>query len=194
MVKKTLLLTLLGFSLAISSFWVLRAQDPTTPKPQTTKPETQTPETTKMKPQTPATTSSQVDLSGTYAGTFNCEDAGLVGDTTLTITGNEFTTSDGRTGRIIASKSSGYTAVALQVNAADPRVTSSCLCKNLEGAGFPLQVKAMENGIDNSVHTFHIYKVNHRSCPSWDLHKATLYNIGSAQLLPQVFWETEKSQ
>lgn len=38
---------------------------------------------------TPATQqSTQTDLSGTYAGTFNCEAAGLVGDTTLTITGN----------------------------------------------------------------------------------------------------------
>ena len=133
MVKKTLLLTVLGFSLAISSFWVLRAQDPTTPKPETTKPETQTPETTKMKPQTPATATSQVDLSGTYAGTFNCEDAGLIGDTTLTITGNEFTTSDGRTGRIIASKSSGYTAVALQINAADPSAAATSKVISLRG-------------------------------------------------------------
>ena len=110
MVKKMLLLIMLGFSLAIGSFWVLRAQDPTTPKP----------EPTKTQPQTPATTTQQVDLSGTYAGTFNCEEAGLVGDTTLTITGNEFTTADGRKGRIITSKTSGYTAVALQVNPADP--------------------------------------------------------------------------
>lgn len=123
MVKKTLLLTMLSFSFAVSSFWVLRAQDPTTPKP----------ETTKTKPQTPATTTSQVDLSGTYVGTFNCEDAGLVGDTTLTITGNQFTTSDGRTGRIIASKSSGYTAVALQINAADPSAAATSKVISLRG-------------------------------------------------------------
>ena len=110
MVKKMLLLTMLSFSLALGSFWVLRAQDPTTPKP----------ETTKTEPQTPAKTTEQVDLSGTYAGTFNCEEAGLVGDTSITITGNEFTTADGRKGRLIASKTSGYTAVALQVNPADP--------------------------------------------------------------------------
>ena len=110
MVKKMLLLIMLGFSLAIGSFWVLRAQDPTTPKP----------ETPKTQPQMPAMTTQQVDLSGTYAGTFNCEEAGLVGDTTLTITGNDFTTSDGRKGRIIASKSGGYTAVAVQISAADP--------------------------------------------------------------------------
>src|SRR6185503_8479035 len=115
MVKKMLLLIMLGFSLAIGSFWVLRAQDPTTPKP----------ETTKMKPQTPAMTTQQVDLSGTYAGTFNCEEAGLVGDTTLTISGNEFTTGDGRKGRLTASKTSGYTAVALQVNPADPSAAAA---------------------------------------------------------------------
>jgi len=56
----------------------------------------------------------QTDLSGTYAGTFNCDALGLTGDTTLTITGNQFTTADGKSGRIVASTTSGYTAVALQ--------------------------------------------------------------------------------
>src|SRR6185503_2470585 len=115
MTKKMLLLIMLSFSLAIGSFWVLRAQDPTTPKPEPTP----KPETMKPQPQTTAQTTQMVDLSGTYAGTFNCEEAGLMGDTTLTITGNEFTTADGRKGRIIASKTSGYTAVALQVSPAD---------------------------------------------------------------------------
>src|SRR5688572_4891699 len=56
----------------------------------------------------------QTDLPGTYAGTFNCDALGLTGDTTLTITGNQFTTADGKTGRIVASTTGGYTAVALQ--------------------------------------------------------------------------------
>ena len=116
MARKMLLLIMLSFSLAIGSFWVLRAQDPTTT------PKTETPKT---QPQTTARMTQQVDLSGTYAGTFNCEEAGLVGDTTLTITGNEFTTADGRKGRIIASKTSGYTAVALQVSPADPNATTA---------------------------------------------------------------------
>ena len=103
MVRKKLLLTMLSFSLAIGGLWALRAQDPA--------------------PQTPAASATQVDLSGTYAGTFNCEAAGLVGDTTLTITGNEFTTADGKTGRITASKTGGYTAVALRVNGADATAT-----------------------------------------------------------------------
>ena len=58
--------------------------------------------------------SEQTDLSGTYAGTFNCDALGLTGDTTLTVTGNQFTTADGKTGRIVASTTGGYTAVALQ--------------------------------------------------------------------------------
>jgi hypothetical protein len=71
-------------------------------------------------PATPAQTAAtspteQTDLSGTYAGTFNCDALGLTGDTTLTITGNQFTTADGKSGRIIASTTRGYTAVALQV-------------------------------------------------------------------------------
>jgi hypothetical protein len=66
------------------------------------------------------------------------------------------------------------------------------LGKNLEGAGFPFQVKAIEDGIDNSVHTFHVYKADHWPRPSSDLHKATLDNIGGAQLLPEMFWETEE--
>lgn len=56
----------------------------------------------------------QTDLSGTYAGTFECSDAGLSGETTLTITGNQFTTSDGKSGRITAATTRGYTAVAMQ--------------------------------------------------------------------------------
>jgi hypothetical protein len=64
---------------------------------------------------TPAAQAAAPDLSGTYSGTFNCDAVGLTGDTTLTITGNQFTTADGKTGRIVTSKSGGYTAVALQV-------------------------------------------------------------------------------
>ena len=115
MVRKMFLLVMLGTFLAIGGFWALQAQDP---QPQ------QTPTTTPTEKQTtPQTT--QLDLSGTYAGTFaNCDTAGLTGDTTLTITGNQFTTSDGKSGRIIASKSRGYTAVALQMSGANSPVIS----------------------------------------------------------------------
>jgi hypothetical protein len=58
----------------------------------------------------------QTDLSGTYTGTFVCDAVGINGETTLTINGNEFTTADGKSGRIVATTTRGYTAVALQVN------------------------------------------------------------------------------
>jgi len=115
MVRRMFLLVMLGTFLALGGFWALRAQDPA---PQ----QTPTTTTTKTEKQTmPQTT--QLDLSGTYAGTFaNCE--GLNGDTTLTINGNQFTTADGKSGRIIASKSRGYTAVAMQMSGANSPVVS----------------------------------------------------------------------
>ena len=75
----------------------------------------------------PITPTEQTDLSGTYAGTFQCDEIGLTGDTTLTITGNQFTTTDGKSGRIVASTTKGYTAVALQMGdaaAAAPTIVS----------------------------------------------------------------------
>jgi hypothetical protein len=82
---------------------------------QTTAPAQPAQEQTMTPAQTRATApTEQTDLSGTYAGTFNCDALGLTGDTTLTITGNQFTTADGKTGRIVAATTRGYTAVALQ--------------------------------------------------------------------------------
>ena len=122
MARKMLVLVMLSFSLAIGGFWALRSQDPAQP---TQKPEPQTPaastQTTQM---TKTTQSTQMDLSGTYAGTFNCDAAGLTGATTLTINGNEFTTSDGKSGRIVASRTKGYTAAAMQVTGASSPVIS----------------------------------------------------------------------
>lgn len=95
-----LLLIAVVFLLNVGEF---AAQDPPAPTP------VQTP---------------QVDLSGTYTGTFDCEPAGLMGESTLTITGNQFTTADGKTGRIVASPSGGYTAVAFQVGEMTPASTT----------------------------------------------------------------------
>src|SRR6185503_5038544 len=119
MVRKMLCLIMLSFSLAIGGLWGLRAQEQTPQKPATM----------------PQTTTTQVDLSGTYTGTFNCEAAGLVGDTTLTINGNEFTTADGRTGRIIVSKSGGYTAAAFQVNGTDATATPTIISLRAKKSG-----------------------------------------------------------
>ncbi len=41
-------------------------------------------------------------------------------------------------------------------------VMSSCLCKNLEGVIFPLQVEAVEDRVDDAVHAFDIHKADHR--------------------------------
>jgi hypothetical protein len=115
MVRRMFLLVMLGTFLALGGFWALRAQDPA---PQQTPTQTTTPAEKQTMPKT-----TQLDLSGTYAGTFaNCE--GLDGDTTLTINGDQFTTSDGKSGRIIASKTKGYTAVALQMSGANSKVMS----------------------------------------------------------------------
>jgi hypothetical protein len=100
MAKKILLFIMLTFSVATGGFWVLQAQDP--------------PSNVRTDPPTVSATT-QTDLSGTYTGTFNCEPLGLMGETTLTISGNEFTTADGKSGRIVASTSGGYTAVVLQM-------------------------------------------------------------------------------
>lgn len=104
MSKKVLFLIMLSFSVASGGFWALQAQDP------------QNPSNVRQDPPTvSANTTTQADLSGTYTGTFNCEPLGLMGETTLTISGNEFTTADGKTGRIVASQTAGYTAVVLQM-------------------------------------------------------------------------------
>ena len=114
MVRRMFLLVMLGTFLALGGFWALRAQDPA---PQ------QTPKTTTSQAEKQTMQTRQLDLSGTYMGTFaNCE--GLNGATTLTITGDQFTTSDGKSGRIIASKTKGYTAVALQMSGANSPVMS----------------------------------------------------------------------
>ncbi len=56
----------------------------------------------------------EIDLSGTYTGTFSCSDAGVDGEQTLTITGNTFTLSDGKSGRITSATTRGYTGVTMQ--------------------------------------------------------------------------------
>jgi hypothetical protein len=104
MTRKILLITL-GFSLVAGGFWAGQAQDP----PQ--KPS----DVRRDLPTVSAQQTTQTDLSGTYVGTFNCDALGLTGETTMTVNGNEFTLADGRTGRIVASTTGGYTAVALQL-------------------------------------------------------------------------------
>ena len=58
----------------------------------------------------------QTDLSGTYTGTANYAEGGLSGETTLTITGNNFTMTSGSStqeGRVVAVTTCNYTAVTM---------------------------------------------------------------------------------
>src|SRR5207248_565068 len=58
----------------------------------------------------------QTDLSGTYTGKVDYSDAGLTGDATLTITGNNFTLTAGsatQSGRVTAVTTCGYTAATM---------------------------------------------------------------------------------
>ena len=119
MVRQMFLFVMLGTFLAIGGFWALRAQDPA--------PQNQNQNQNENRSRAPvaAGQTNQVDLSGTFTGSFvNCDALGMSGDTTLTITGNEFTTADGKRGRIIASRTRGYTAVAMQMSGAGSPVIS----------------------------------------------------------------------
>jgi len=136
MVKKMLLM-MLGFSLLIGGFWAGQAQDPQMPRIDP--------------PVVSATT--QTDLSGTYAGTFDCAPLGLTGDTTLTITGNEFTTTEGKTGRIVASTTAGYTAVAMQVGGAEPTAAPTIISLRARKSGKRLTLSPVSGAVQKCTFT-----------------------------------------
>jgi len=60
-------------------------------------------------------------------------------------------------------------------------VTSSCLCKKVEGAGFPFQIESREDGVDDSVHAFYVDEANHRPGAAPHLDKTTLDYVGGAR-------------
>jgi hypothetical protein len=69
----------------------------------------------------------QTDLSGTYTGTTNYAEGGLSGDTTLTISGNHFTMTNGSTtqeGRVVAVTTCNYTAVTMMFGKEQVSATS----------------------------------------------------------------------
>ena len=57
-------------------------------------------------------------------------------------------------------------------------VTSSCLCKYGEGAGFPFQVEALEDGVNDAIHAFDIHKTHHGPGSPAHLHEAALDDVG----------------
>jgi hypothetical protein len=69
----------------------------------------------------------QTDLSGTYTGKIDYADAGLTGDATLTITGNNFTLAAGsasQSGRVVAVTTCGYTAATMMFGDLTPPTPS----------------------------------------------------------------------
>src|SRR5215469_17705819 len=71
-------------------------------------------------------------------------------------------------------------------------VTSSCVCKNLEGAGFPFQVESLEDGVDDAVHAFHVHKAHHGPSSVAHFHEAALDHVGGAQFMPQMSGKGEE--
>ena len=123
-------------------------QTTVTPTDQTTPAQTPTETTTPTATAMPAQnmTSTQTDLSGTYAGTFNCDALGLTGDTTLTVNGNEFSTADGKTGRIVASTTHGYTAVALQTGVVPAATATTAVAGTPAAAPTIVSLRARKSG------------------------------------------------
>src|SRR4026207_1670639 len=74
------------------------------------------------------------------------------------------------------------------------RVTSSCLCKKLEGAIFPLLVEAVKDGKDDSVHTVNVGESHHGSSPSTDFDKTTFNDVGGPHGAPHRFRTIEEVQ
>src|SRR2546422_10873498 len=72
------------------------------------------------------------------------------------------------------------------VNLARVRVSSSCLCKKLEGAVLPILVEAAKDRIDDSIDALDIGEDHHGARAPADFHEAALDGIGGAQLLPEV--------
>ena len=64
-------------------------------------------------------------------------------------------------------------------SAAGP-VMSSCLCKKLEGAVFPFQVEALENGVDDPIHALYVDEADHGSGSAPYFHEAALNDVGGA--------------
>src|SRR3990172_6143108 len=73
-------------------------------------------------------------------------------------------------------------------------VMSSCLCKSVEGAVFPLWIHPVKDREHDAVHALEVDEANHRSGSSPDLDEAALDNVGGAQLFPEVSGEVEEAE
>jgi hypothetical protein len=64
----------------------------------------------------------------------------------------------------------------------------------VEGVDSPLQVKGLEDGVDDSFHTQHINKTNHGTGAAAHLDKTALDDIGGTQLPPQMRRKRKKAR
>ena len=71
---------------------------------------------------------------------------------------------------------------------------SSGVCKKLEGAVFPFQVEALEDGINDTVYAGYVDKANHRSSSPANFYETTLDEVGGTQLPPQPPGQGEEGQ
>lgn len=71
---------------------------------------------------------------------------------------------------------------------------SRCLCNWLQGAGLPVEVKAMDDRVNDAIRALHVHEADHGASSASDLYKATFNDIGGAQFPPQVPGEAEERQ
>src|SRR6478672_12248055 len=73
-------------------------------------------------------------------------------------------------------------------------VMSSRLCKKLEGAVFPVEVEALEDRVNNSIHALYVDEADHGPGSPPHFHKAAFDDVGGPQLTPQMLGKVEKTQ
>ena len=71
---------------------------------------------------------------------------------------------------------------------------SSCLCKKVEGAVFPLWVVAVKDQINDPIYAPDIDETDHGSSAATHLDEAALDVIGGPQLSPQVPGELKERE
>ena len=73
-------------------------------------------------------------------------------------------------------------------------MTSSCVCKKLEGAIFPFLVEAVKDGKDDSVNTVNVGEGHHGSSPSPDFDKTAFNDVSGAYGAPDRFGAIKEVQ
>jgi hypothetical protein len=63
---------------------------------------------------------------------------------------------------------------------------SSCLCKELEGAVFPVEIESLEDRVNNSIHALHVDEADHApsSTPDFDEQRSIMLVVRSLHVNP----------